>query len=187
MRTLLNTFAVLCASLSLAAAQDAVSSSPAGGASGQPGPQNIPYQVVKRDRHSRTWERTVFEPGPGGQQFPRKHAYTELRSFMHYRDDTGQWQETSPDFEITPQGYAAATHAQHQVIISPSLTDPEGVVDLQLPYGKGRLRSAVLGLVLRDSQTGKSLQVAAVKNAPAPRPARAKSPLSTPLMDLRQM
>ena len=121
-----------------------------------------PVSVVERGPHHRVIEQEVPEASLDGSLTSRRQSYTELRSFMHYLKD-GQWQESAPEFKIDPEGYAVATRCAHTVTISPNLNDPSGAVDLVMPDGR-HLRSGLLGLNLHDPTTGRTLQVAAVKN-----------------------
>ena len=73
------------------------------------------YQITQQGRHFRVWERTVNEPRPDGTIEPRKHSYTELRSFMNHPVNGG-WVESSPVFLLT-NGYATR---------SPMATIPRG-------------------------------------------------------------
>src|SRR6185369_7181629 len=76
---------------------------------------------------------------------------------------SGAWRESVPDFVLLPNGYAVATNCQHRLIVSPSLDDPQGFLDVSLPNDAGRLRIAVLGLNLFDPVSGRSAQVSSVK------------------------
>ena len=123
------------------------------------------YQVVKRGPNSRVWERTETIVTPDGQQSTLVHRYTELTSGLEFLNaQSGQYEDADPGFEITPDGYAIAQHAQHRVIISPVPNDAAGTVDLQTPDGK-RLRSTLIALNLYDRASGKSMLVAEVTNA----------------------
>jgi len=138
--------------------------SPDGGASastvfGQTPPSG--YQIVDCGRHYRVWQATVNETTPDGSIEARTHSYTELRSCMNYYQN-GQWMESLPDFVIT-NGYAMASQCDHQVIVAPTLADPDGVVDLLTPDGQ-RMRSAILGLMLFEPSSGDSLQIGTVQN-----------------------
>jgi uncharacterized delta-60 repeat protein len=90
-------------------------------------------------------------------------AYVELAAGLHFRNESGEWQESDPAFELTSDGYAVARRGQHQVIVSPNLNSAEGVIDMQTPDGK-RLRSGIIGLNLFDPVSGKSLQVSSVRS-----------------------
>lgn len=93
------------------------------------------------------------------------NTYCELQTGLSFSNSvTGRWEDSSPDFQITQDGYAVATACQHQVIIAANLNDPDGMTDLALPGGAGRLRSSILGLVLFDPVSGKSLQIAEATN-----------------------
>jgi len=122
------------------------------------------YSVIERGPNHRVMARLTWTTNATGRAFAHTNSYTELQTGMSVPDpDTGQWRDSSPDFEITPDGYAVAAHCQHQVIVAPSLLAPEGVVDLLTPGRAVRLRSAVLGLSLFDPVSGKSLQIAGAR------------------------
>ncbi|MCW5553765.1 MAG: hypothetical protein KIS67_16605 [Verrucomicrobiae bacterium] len=111
------------------------------------------------------WSKVSWAANPLGVLEPQTNSYTELATGLHYRDpSSGEWRESDPSFELNEEGYAVAAKCQHQVIIAPSLNPADGVVvDLQTPEGR-RLRSGLLGLNLFDPVSGKSLQIAAVRD-----------------------
>lgn len=123
------------------------------------------YTVVERGPHHRVWEKLSYETNALGTVLTHTNAYTELTTGLHYRDPaSGEWKESDPSFELTEEGYAVARKCQHQVIVSPNLNSSGGVVvDLQMPDGQ-RLRSGIVGLNLFDPASGKSLQIAAVRD-----------------------
>jgi len=115
--------------------------------------------------HHRVWSKRSEETNWLGQLVARTNSFVELTTGLHYWDaDSNEWRDSDPSFELTAEGYAVARHCQHQVIVSPNLNSADGVaVDLQTPDGQ-RLRSGIVGLNLFDPVSGKSLQVAAVRN-----------------------
>lgn len=123
------------------------------------------HQIVERGAHHRVWSKVSWAANPLGVLEPQTNSYTELATGLHYRDgSSGEWRESDPRFELNEKGYAVAAKCQHQVIIAPSLNPADGVVvDLQTPEGR-RLRSGLLGLNLFDPVSGKSLQIAAVRD-----------------------
>ena len=121
------------------------------------------YQVVERGPHHRKVERTMWQISPEGQSIPHVSSYVELATGMYYQK-AGQWHESDPSFQIARNGWAEASQGQHQVRVAPNINAPEGAVVVTLPNGKV-LRSAILGLSLFDCASGKSLQVAAVKDS----------------------
>jgi len=124
------------------------------------------YSVIERGPNHRVMAWVTWTTDAAGRVLAHTNSYTELQTGMSVPDpDTGQWRDSSPDFEITAEGYAVAAHCQHQVIVAPSLLAPEGVVDLLMPGGAVRLRSAVLGLSLFDPVSGKSLQIASARES----------------------
>jgi hypothetical protein len=129
----------------------------------QAAPPAEPFTEVERGPHHKKWVQLSWETGHNGVTIAHTNSYLELATGMHYQKD-GQWLESRPDFQVTKAGYAVSQEGQHQVIVSPNLNTPGGVVDLQMPDGR-RLRSALLGLNLFDSVSGKTLQIAAVKDS----------------------
>jgi hypothetical protein len=122
--------------------------------------------IVWRGANDRVWERVQYEPGSFGHPLPRVHRWVELASGLHFADpQTGQWTDSDDSFQITPEGYAVALRCQHKLIVSPSLDDTNGVLDCQAPDG-ARIRTAIIGILLFDPFSGKSLQVGAVKSCP---------------------
>jgi hypothetical protein len=124
-----------------------------------------PYQVTERGPHHRVWSRVSWQTNRLGELEPQTNSYAELTTGLLFRDPvSGEWRESDPSFELNEEGYAVAQRCQHQVIISPNLNTPDGiVVDLQTPDGQ-RLRSGILGLNLFDPVSGKSVQIAAVRD-----------------------
>jgi Bacterial Ig domain len=122
------------------------------------------YQVTERGPHHRVWSKSSWVTNMT-ERVALTNSYVELATGLHYWDPlANQWRESDPSFELDDQGYAFARHCQHQVIISPNLNSSDGVVvDLQTPDGQ-RLRSGIVGLNLFDPVSGKSLQVAAVRD-----------------------
>ena len=121
-------------------------------------------QVTERGPHHRVWSKSSWDTNMT-ERVMALNSYTELATGLHYWDPlASQWRESDPSFEFDDQGYAFARHCQHQVIISPNLNSSDGVVvDLQTPDGQ-RLRSGLVGLNLFDPASGKSLQIAAVRD-----------------------
>lgn len=121
--------------------------------------------MTERGPDHSVWSKVSWETNHIGELVPRTNSYVELASGLHYRDPNSQeWRASDPSFELTSEGYAVARRCQHQVIISPNLNRPDGiVVDLQTPDGL-RLRSGIVGLNLFDPVSGKSLQIAAVRD-----------------------
>ncbi len=128
--------------------------------------QTPTYQITERTGHSRNWSKVTWTTNRLGFVVPQTNsAYTELATGMHYLSD-GQWLESSPNFTVDQSGYAIADRTQHKVTVSPNLSDPDWVVDLQMPDGR-HLRSAILGLNLFDPVSGQSLTVATAKQTQA--------------------
>lgn len=124
------------------------------------------YSIQERGPHHRVWSRLTWETNQLGKAVARTNSYVELTTGLHYADaDSSEWRESDPSFELTEEGYAVATKCQHQVIISPNLNSLDGVVvDLRTPDGQ-QLRSGIAGLNLFDPVSGRSLQVAAVRDS----------------------
>lgn len=117
--------------------------------------------MLDRGLHHKIWARSTLVTNEAGIVRYRTNSYTELHTGVSFRNpDTGLLEDSSPDFVITPQGYALASKCQHRLIVSADASDPEGVIDCQMPDDR-RLRSRLAGLYLFSPVTGKSLQIAA--------------------------
>ncbi|HEY5910878.1 MAG TPA: hypothetical protein VJA21_09785 [Verrucomicrobiae bacterium] len=124
----------------------------------------LAVELVERGPHHKLWARSTPVTNTLGLVHFRTNCYTELHGGISYRSpETGQWEQSSPDFTVTPQGYAIASKCQHRLIVAPDANDPEGVVDCLMPDGR-RTRSTLVGLSLFSPVTGKSLQIATVKS-----------------------
>ncbi len=149
--------------LSLSLGAQTTPLSPVGGAQ-----REEAYRVTDRGPHHRVWTKVRWETNQIGRLVAETNSYVELATGLHFRDRdlvSDQWQESDPSFELTKDGYAVARNCQHQVIISPNLNPPDGiVVDLQMSDGQ-RLRSGIVGLNLFDPDTDQSLQIAAVRDS----------------------
>src|SRR5271170_652474 len=67
-------------------------------------PAPTAWQIAGHGTSSRVWQRTIYEPGPGGKSAPRIHQYTELATGMYYQDASGQWQESKDEIDAYAQG-----------------------------------------------------------------------------------
>ena len=74
-----------------------------------------------------------------------------------------KWIEASDEIEIDKDG-AFARKSQHQVSFAANLNDPLGAIDMRTPDGK-RMRSRVVGLAYTETDTGKSVFIAEVKDS----------------------
>jgi hypothetical protein len=85
------------------------------------------YAVAQRGLTSRLWQRVIGITNALGRVRFETNSFTELESGMAYVDpNTGQLEASVPAFQITPDGHAVALRCQHQLIVSPDLTDPNG-------------------------------------------------------------
>jgi hypothetical protein len=119
---------------------------PATGTTIQTLPQPTPYQVINQGANNRVWERTVYEPGPGGKAIPKKHRYTELATGLNYLQN-GQWAASKEEIDALPQGGAAATRGEHQVYFPGDIY--QGVIEVVTPDGE-QLQSRPMGLSYFD-------------------------------------
>lgn len=125
-------------------------------------PEPTAKRVVERGANHRIWQWEVYEQGPNGAVYPKIHKYTELATGMHYKDASGQWQESQELIESYAGG-AVAKQGQYQVIFANNLCS-YGAIDMQTPDGK-RLRSNVLGLMYVDNATGDAVLIAEVQDS----------------------
>lgn len=120
-----------------------------------------PATVVEKGPHHQTWQYVTLDE-VGGEQVQQTHSYVELKSGMNvWSPSENKWVEASAEIELFPRG-AIARKAQHQVIFSPTSTDPAGTIDLLMP-GNKRLRSRILGIAFTEIDTGRSVFVAELK------------------------
>ena len=80
---------------------------------------------------------------------------------MHYWEN-GQWQESKEEIELFAGG-ATARQGQHKMIFANNLATV-GAIDMQTPDGL-RLRSHILGLSYFDTDSGRSVLIAEVKDS----------------------
>ncbi len=130
---------------------------------GTPAVDSGAYAVVQRSANSRTWERTEYERAPDGQAVPRVHRVIELGSGICWQLPTGEWTDSGQAFELTPEGYAVASHSSTQLRIAPNLNTQDGVLYVQGADGR-IFRSVPIGLNLYSPLTGQSVQVDSVKD-----------------------
>ncbi len=124
--------------------------------------KNSSYVVVARGPHQRVWMKTATN-ALGQLAFQTNHAFTELKSGMHYWTN-GAWQETRELIQPYPGG-AVALQGPHKVIFANNL-NTAGAIDLETPDGK-RFTSDVLGLAYFDPASGRSVLLATVKDSQA--------------------
>lgn len=122
------------------------------------------YTIIDRGQNHRTIQRTYIETNPTtGRRTLRTGHYVELANGLHYWDEASkQWSESKDLIEQFSQG-AVARQGPTKVIFSRN-ANTVGAIDLVTAGGK-RLRSHVLGIYYFDAVTGKSVQVAEVKNS----------------------
>ena len=99
---------------------------------------------------------------PAGRPTQLYCSYIQLGSGLNRAEAQGRrWVPARAEFERTGSGHWIARQTQHQLILSPNLTQ-KNAVDLLTPDGL-RLRSTILGLALVDPRTGQSALLAALK------------------------
>jgi hypothetical protein len=126
-----------------------------------------PYTLTARGPHHTVWQRPVWEVTPFGKRAPHFQRYVEMQTGLSYfNDQTGQYEESDPNFEIAQDGSAVAKKTQHRVTIYPSLTTPGGAVEFRTPEGQ-TLRSCIIGLNLFDEASGRNIQIASTRNVTA--------------------
>ncbi len=127
-----------------------------------PVPPSTPWQVVEQGANHNLWQMTSYEFGPDGKATPHIHQFTELASGLNYKDSSQNWQPSQESIESFSGG-AVARNGQYQVIFANNL-NTYGAIDQQTPDGK-RLRSNILGLMYRDTSTGKEVLIAKLQNS----------------------
>lgn len=103
--------------------------------------------IVGRDQHSRQWQNITAD----GQT----NSYTELCSGICYKDDKGNWLDSSTAIEIQAKGHGTATKIPYKVILSPDVSS-EGAIDMLTP-GSQRMKSTLRGLAYFNATSGKSV------------------------------
>jgi hypothetical protein len=119
-------------------------------------------EVLERGGHHKVVHAQNPEGMEGRKLKLHPATYTELETGMAYQDDTGNWHDSVPEFEIVDGG-AVARRTQHKVALGSSPTG-DNPVDLTLPGG-ARLRSRVLGLGYFDRASGKSVVIADIQDS----------------------
>ncbi len=121
------------------------------------------FSVVEKGPHHRVWQKIVAERDAEGVEREVVHAYTELATGMHYRDQaTGQWRESREEFDLV-EGAAAARQGQHQVILLANLAQDKAV-DL-LAAEDQRFTSNPRSLSFYDAAARKNVLIAEVKDS----------------------
>src|ERR1041384_6441479 len=125
------------------------------------------YSLANRGPHEAVWQRPILEDTPLGKRSPHFQKYVEMQTGLSYfNEQTGQYEESDPSFESEQDGTAVAKKTQHRVTIYPSIITPGGAVEFITPEGQ-LLRSSIIGLNLFDPASGKSLQIASVRETAA--------------------
>jgi hypothetical protein len=119
------------------------------------------YQVVERGPNHAVWQRVEVETNEVGEVLTTTNSYVELQTGKHYLEN-GQWQESSTEIQITPEG-ATAQRGPHKVTFLSNI-NAAGAIDLLTPDGK-HLRSHILGIAYLDSATGQSVLIAELKDS----------------------
>jgi hypothetical protein len=107
--------------------------------------------VVEAGPHERVWQVKTTEIDESGQAVETVGQWTEVATGLNFwlwnaATGTGHWEESTPVFELSPQGYALALRGQHKVILDLGNLNHGGSVDLELPDGQERLLSNPMGL-----------------------------------------
>ena len=128
-------------------------------------PGNGVYAVTEVGPHHRRWQRVVTRPSEQGKMEVITNSYVELGTGMNaWSKAERRWAPASDEIEIF-DGAAVSRQAQHEVVFSANLADGNGTIDLLTSDGY-RLRCSVVGLAYTDSESGKSLFIAEIKDVP---------------------
>jgi hypothetical protein len=122
-----------------------------------------PYAVTTRDGSQKLWSKTSWESNLlTGEITLKTNSYVELTpTSAHFV--SGQWVESSDQIQITSFG-AHATNSQHKVEFLGNI-NTAGSIRLRLPEGDKSLVSTPIGLSYFDTESGKSVLIAEVKDA----------------------
>ena len=119
--------------------------------------QEPAYSVVERGPHHKLLYRLQETVWPDGAHTQDPHYLVAMATGMNYLEG-GEWIESRAEFDLTPDGIAAATHGQIRVWVNGNL-NTFGAVAIQTPSGQ-RLRLNVTGLALTDTASGRSVRIA---------------------------
>jgi hypothetical protein len=123
----------------------------------------VPFSIVERGPHHRTWARVSEFKLRDDKVFYKTNSYVELATGMHYFEN-GQWLDTQELIEPV-EGGAIAQRGPHKVRFAAQintagsiiLTDPEGKV----------FRSHPLALYYMDATDGRYEMIAQIKDSTA--------------------
>jgi len=123
-------------------------------------PAPTAYQVVDEGANYSVWQRTTYEQGPNGEVIPHLEEYKEAATGLHYKDASGNWQQSVEQIQALPQGGASAVTGQHQIFFPDDIYS--GTIMLTTPDGLV-LKGHPIGLSYDDGE--KSVLIAEVTNS----------------------
>lgn len=121
--------------------------------------------VVERSAHEQQVQYTTTRVEDGTE-------VTSTNSYVQLQTGLNRWDEQSREFvpasaEIEMvNGHGVIRNAQYRAIFSRNVNEPTGLVDLFTPDGE-RLVTQPIGIALTESDTGKSVFLAELKNSEA--------------------
>lgn len=122
------------------------------------------WDVVERSQNTTLREfNEVLVDDKTGLATIKPHRIVEITSGLNYKNEVGEWVETTPLFEITGSGAAAAVRGPHKVIAQPNINS-EGAVTLITVDG-GVYRTHIMGIFYYDPVADKRVKIANVKNS----------------------
>ena len=71
------------------------------------------FQAISRNANETIWQKTSYEVGTDGNQYPHIHTVTELTTGLNHW--IGEWVPSDENIITLPDGTAAATNGSHQV------------------------------------------------------------------------
>jgi hypothetical protein len=121
----------------------------------------VATEVVGRGPHHKVMRTVVAQTNVNGQAFYRTNSYTELATGMHYQEN-GDWKETKELIEPY-EGGAIARFGPHKVSFEANL-NASGALNVEMADGQ-RLRAHILGLRYFDTESGKTVLLAQLKDS----------------------
>jgi hypothetical protein len=103
----------------------------------------------QRGPHDQAMSYTITNREADGTERVETHSYVQVETGLNYWNGK-EWAEADPRFELA-RGYGILRKTQHRAVIAPNTSNPNGLVDLELPHG-GRLVMDTAGIALTDGE-----------------------------------
>src|SRR5438876_2857619 len=80
------------------------------------GPAAPEVTAVERGPNNTVWQ-VVRQEQVGDRAALRTNVFQELASGLNFVDETGTWQPSREEFQVTPDGSAIARYGQHSLVV----------------------------------------------------------------------